>query len=94
MGQLIEFYHPSPKPSKPVVEEAPEEQMPATEVLQTLLARAESLRDVLVIMRDDRGVLGLVSNLEGMPEVILLIEQTKLRMLKSVESDDGPKGIA
>lgn len=68
--------------------------MPATEVLQTLLARAESLRDVLVIMRDDRDVLGLVSNLEGMAEVVLLIEQTKLRMLKSVESDDGPKGIA
>lgn len=94
MGQLIEWYIPKPKPPAPVVEEAPAEQMPATEVLQTLLQRAEHLRDVLVIMRDDRGVLGLVSNLEGMPEVILLIEQTKLRMLKSVESDDGPKEFA
>jgi len=93
LGKLIEFYRPVPRPkAEPVVEEEPTNQVPAIEVLRTLLEKADGMRDVLVLMRDDNDTLGLVSNLEGMPECLLLIEQTKMRMLKS--TFDDPKGIA
>jgi len=70
----------------------PQEQLSPAELLSGLLQNAATMRDVLVITRDATGHCGLISNLGGVADCVLLIEQTKLQMLKVVETE--PKGIA
>ena len=98
MGKVIEFYHPSPKPRpvpQPEVDEA-EEQMPAGMVLQQLLDRANTIRDVLVMMVDADGNAGMVTNVNGLPESLLFIERVKHQIMvqDAANNRNGPKGTA
>jgi hypothetical protein len=94
MGQLIEFYHPTPKlkTAPAPVEEEPTDQLPAAELLSGVMQQVGTIRDVLIITRDVDGHCGLICNLSGVAECILLIEQTKLKVLAPENS--VPRGTA
>jgi len=96
MGELITFYRPAPKPpvEEPVEEEEPG-RMPAEDVLNGLLA-GKHITDILVLLRDDAGTLGFVTNLADLPESLLFMERVRYRvMAKDYEQNEsGPKGIA
>ena len=100
MGEIIEFYKPVPKvPTKEefaaqLGEESPT-QMPARSVLGLLLEKADTITDVLVLMRDTDGVLGFIGNLEDLGECLLFIERVKHRvMVQDAERQRGPEGAA
>ncbi len=97
MGVLIEFYHPAPKPpALPPVEEPEPGKMPAEDVLNQLLTGSKHITDILVLMRDDAGQLGFVTNLADLAESNLFIDRVKHRLLtKDAEQNEaGPKGSA
>ena len=95
MGQVIEFYHPAPKAKLTLasaVEEVPLEEgrTPAKEILEKCLESAAEMDTVLVMTSDKNGVLGFVSNCDGLAEAILFMELIKAQALFS--RVEGPQG--
>lgn len=95
MGQLIEFYYPSPKPAQPVPEVV-ELAVSAGDILRELLGKAETIDEVLVLMRDKDGGMGLVGNLESPAESLLFMLRLQNHIVVSNTVDDSPtpKGTA
>ena len=107
MAKVIEFYqHPKPRRvfEGPAREEftsqLAEEELeirPASEVLKEVLDRAETVNDVLVLMRDADGNLGFVTNLADMVETIHFMRVNEFAMLQhevNKSKSNGPKGTA
>ena len=93
MGVLIEFYKPQPKPpAEPVPEVV--ERAAVGDILRELLGKAETIDDVLVIMRDKDGGMGLVGNLESPAESLLFMLRIQNYIVNSgtVEESPAPKG--
>jgi len=89
-GPTNQFYHPEPKPPKPAAQPEPEQpSITAADILREILGNdSEHLSDVLVLMRDDKGVCGFVGNLDGAGETLLFMEQIKHEMLTRMRGDD------
>ncbi len=96
MGELITFYRPAPKPPATVaeVEEQPVDQLPAAELLSGVMQQVETIRDIVIISRDANGHCGLISNLGSVADCILLLEQTKLKVLNATPEAPQPRGTA
>lgn len=83
MGQLIEFYRPLLKPPvapQPAPEVAAEPNISASDILRELLGKGEEFQDVVVMYRDRRGELGVVSSLE-MGDIVLFVEVIQQEMV-------------
>lgn len=92
MSKVIEFYHPQPKPPAAAVPEVVLA-VSAGDILRELAANAESTEEILVLMRDKNGAMGLVSNLDGMAENLFFIKRAEFELLKrESESAKGPQG--
>lgn len=88
MGQLIEFYKPTPKP---VVEAEPEESKPAVaETLKHLLNDCEHMQDIVVLIKTKYDTVGIVSTMEGPAENVLFIERVKAKLVSGI-FDDAPE---
>lgn len=100
MGQLIEFYIPTPKPKPAKADwdkQVAEEDIvatPAKDILQLAATQCVGITDVLIMTRDSTGELGFLTNVDGMGESLLFIERVKLRMLEKDKEDNTPTGGA
>ncbi len=94
MGEVIPFYHPVPKAkltlAEPVEQELDEGRAPAKEILEKCLETAADMDTVLVMTSDKNGVLGFVSNCDGLAEANLFIDLIKAQALFS--RVEGPQG--
>jgi len=95
VGEVIEFYHPAPKAkltlAEPVEQEPLDEsRTPAKDVLEKCLETAADMDTVLVMTSDKNGVLGFVSNCDGLAEANLFIDLIKAQALFS--RVEGPQG--
>jgi hypothetical protein len=90
MGKLIPFYVPAPrpKPAPPALVVEPETDGPTVkDIIGDVQVRADSLADILIIFRNNDGVLGFTTNVGGLAEAILLIEETKHKALALYKPD-------
>lgn len=96
MGQLIEFYKPQPKAAEPAPAAVAEPSISAGDILRELLGKAETIDEVLVIMRDKDGGMGLVGNLESPAESLLFMLRMQNYIVNSgpVDNSPEPKGTA
>ena len=98
MGEVVEFYYPrnrivaTPfKAEEPSLEQ-PSAQMPATKT-HTHRARMRRDRDILILIRRKDGSLNFTTNLKGLSDMLLLMEEIKLYALQHPEEvgDEGPQ---
>ena len=93
MGQVIDFYYPQNrivqtpfKAEETAPVEAPSTQMPAEDLLkETLELGAGGIQDILILIRHKDGALNFNTNLPGLPEMLLLMEEIKLYAHRLVE---------
>lgn len=94
MGQLIEFYRPALKPPvEPVVVED-EPTISASDILRELLGTAETIDEVVILMRDKNGAVALVSNLESPAENLLFMKRVENYIVTADSQAVPPKGTA
>lgn len=97
---VIQFYRPKAKPTPPVSEvpEVSEDCSPgAQDILREVLANSESLDEIVLLMRDKDGTLGVASNAGGLEDVILFLERVKFQMLSrdaAQANNPGPGAIS
>ena len=94
MGELIEFYRPTPKAVLTVA--TPEQLLeepstPAKQVLTQCLEHVDTIDQIVVLTMDKDGVLGFLGNCEGLAETLLFLELIKAQMLFS-RVDSTPNG--
>jgi hypothetical protein len=102
LGEVIEFYHPPPRANTlaenmTVADKAALETEPpaisAEDILKKCLANVGKTDQILIMTADKDGVLGFVTNCDGLAESILFIELIKAQALFS-RTDTGGGGIA
>ena len=89
MGELITFYYPrnrivaTPFKAEETSLEQPSAQMPAEDLLKEALALgADAIRDILILIRHKDGSLNFTTNLKGLSDMLLLMEEIKLYALQ------------
>jgi hypothetical protein len=100
MGELIPFYRPVPKAVLTVASKAEwdaqvteEEPMaPAKEILETCLAKADTIDQIVVLTMDKSGQTAFFGNCDGMAETLLFMDVVKAQALKSLIADAGEDG--
>lgn len=100
MGNVIEFYRPAnfkhtPRPvkqAKPAVKEGISTDTSAVELLRQVTVQCElvGLKDVLIVTQDNDGTTGLLTTFDGQPEVLLLLEQVKAKMIQNSMGETEP----
>lgn len=100
MGELITFYYPrnrivaTPFKAEEPAPEPPSTQMPAEDLLKEALELgADALQDILILIRHKDGSLNFTTNLKGLSDMLLLMEEIKLYALQHPEEvgDEGPQ---
>lgn len=66
-----------------------EERQSPKELLSTVLEHADDVLDILIMVRDVEGGMGVVSNVESFEETLAFIERIKYRMLNNDAEDAG-----
>lgn len=66
-----------------------EESQSAKDVLTTVLEHASDVTNILIMVRDIEGGMGVVSNFDSLEETIAFIERIKYRMLYNDAVDAG-----
>ncbi len=84
MGELVEFYYPRNRiVATPFKAEEPSAQMPATHTHRARNMRRD--RDILILIRRKDGSLNFTTNLKGLSDMLLLMEEIKLYALQHPE---------
>jgi hypothetical protein len=87
---VIEFYHPKPKPPQAVPETAEDPGPSAQDILREVLGNSEHLDEIVLLMRDKDGTLGIASNCGGASDVLFFLERVKFQMLSRENAQENP----
>jgi hypothetical protein len=90
MGQLIEFYRPTPKPPITEVEVASSNEEIIRKMLTDLAGRADTIEDVLVVMLDKDDNIGTMGTTEDLAHTVLLLHKALANMIDRSESELRP----
>ena len=85
MGKLIAFYHPDRKPTQPkppLVESLLAEPMDdVASLIQRVLSESDRIEDILILVKDKDGVLGMIGTPDGPGESILFMRMVEANIV-------------